>query len=57
MKKEHLIVIIDNKDIVEPKIYACPVDSKTREEALISAKALYEKNNGNKDYKSYHFIH
>jgi hypothetical protein len=55
--KQHLVIIIDNKKIVDPKKYSCPIGDKTKEEAIKSSKLTYEKNHKNFDYESYYFVH
>ena len=52
---EHLIVIIDNNKKVEPRLYSCKVEAKTKQEAINSAKRTYEKNTNNFDYTDYYF--
>lgn len=52
---QHLIVIIDNNKIVEPKYYQCPFADKTQKEAISAAKKTYENNHKNFDYESYYF--
>lgn len=54
---DHLVIIIDNKGIVNPKKYSCKTTEKTKEEAVKSAKKKYETDTKNFDYESYHFTH
>lgn len=54
---EHLVVIIDQNKTVEPKLYSCNKNDKTKEEAVKSAKKIYEQKYNNKDYEAYYFIH
>ncbi len=55
MKTRHLIIIIDNNNIVPPQKYSCPFESRTKEESISLSKTLYEKAFNNKDYQSYYF--
>lgn len=54
---EHIIVIIDKNGQVEPKLYSCKIDGKTKEEAIKTAKTTYENNYKNFNYNSYYFKH
>lgn len=54
---DHLVIIIDNKRVVEPKKYSCKITEKTKEEAVSSAKKAYENKYQNFDYESYYFTH
>lgn len=54
---EYLVIIIDNKGVVEPKKYACLMSKYTKDEAIKLAKKLYEEKYKNKDYESYTFTH
>jgi hypothetical protein len=56
-QKEHLVIIIDDFGKVTPKKYSCPLEDKTKDEAVRAAKAQYEKNHANIYYKSYYFEH
>lgn len=55
--KEHLVIIIDDLGKVTPKKYCCPLEDKTKEQAVKAAKAQYELNHKNLYYKAYHFEH
>jgi hypothetical protein len=54
--EKHIVVIIDNKKVIEPKLYSCELKTKTKKEAVDSAKKTYENKYKNFDYESYHFI-
>ena len=54
---EHLIIIIDKNGKVEPKKYSCNLNKRTKDEAIKSAKMLYEQTYKNFEYNSYYFIH
>lgn len=54
---EHLVVIIDNKGVVPPKLYSCKLTEKTKDDAVKSAKKAYETKTKNFDYEAYHFTH
>ena len=54
---EHLIIIIDNNKLIEPKKYSCNINSKTKEEAINSSKKTYENKYKNFEYDSYYFTH
>ena len=57
MIEQHLVIIIDNKKIVKPQKYSCPVGEKTKEEAVSASKRNYEFVFKNNDYESYYFLH
>ena len=54
---EHLIVIIDKAGQIEPKLFSCAKEVKTKEEAIKTAKKTYENNYKNFNYNSYYFLH
>lgn len=54
---EHLVVIVDIKGEIEPKLYSCPKEDKTKEEAIKTAKKTYENKHQNFNYNSYYFIY
>ena len=53
----HLIIIIDDQAIIEPKKYCCLLSDKNKNEAINSAKKFYEQKYNNFNYKSYYFRH
>lgn len=54
---DHLVIIIDKGGKIAPKLYSCPKERKTKEEAITAAKKTYENNHKNFNYNSYYFIH
>ena len=54
---DHLVIIIDKNKTVEPKKYSCKTTEKTKEEAIKSAKKIYENKYDNFEYDSYYFTH
>lgn len=54
---EHLVVIVDKEGKIEPKLYSCSKESKTKEESIKTAKKSYENKYQNFNYNSYYFIH
>lgn len=54
---EHLIIIIDKNGKIEPKKYSCKITEKQKDEAIKSAKKVYESKYQNFEYNSYYFTH
>jgi hypothetical protein len=54
---EHLIIIIDNNNKVEPMKYSVEDSLFTKKDAIEHAKKLYESKYKNFNYKSYYFKH
>ncbi len=57
IKYQHLIIIIDDENKIEPKKYCCNFEDKTKEDAISISKKQYEKQYNNFTYKSYYFKH
>lgn len=55
--KEHLVIIIDNAEKIEPKKYSCPFGDKSKQEAISASKGMYEQKYNNFDYRAYYFQH
>ena len=54
---EHLIIIIDKNNVIEPKKYNCKLTEKTKKDAIDAAKKSYENKYKNFEYDSYYFTH
>lgn len=54
--KQHLLIIIDNNNEVDPKKYTQDILKSTKEAFIQSSKKLYEKNHNNFAYESYYFL-
>ena len=54
---EHLVIIIDKNNKIEPKKYSCLITEKTKDESIKNAKKAYENKYQNFEYNSYYFTH
>ena len=60
--KEHLVIIFDKRPEIStekltPKKYACLINEKTKQQAIDSAKKIYESKYRNFNYESFYFEH
>lgn len=57
IKKQHLLIVIDNNKNIVPKKYSLEFGKLSKEEFIKQSKQLYEKTNKNFNYETYYFEH
>lgn len=57
MIKQHLLIIIDNSDKIEPKKYAITMDKMGKSKFMSWTKEIYENKYKNTNYETYYFEH